>query len=353
MPAGRPAPPLAAPLAVLAVAFAAVPVLQVAAATLDGGFQSSFQRWTYYAVPWALALALAFGSAARGRPLHQALGMGLMSVPLWDVLWGILGSIVPLVQGGFVLRPYTRHQLSGIYSYKLLADLGYLGAGFLLYASPRLGDVLSQRPRALARRLVAEGFPMGLGRGLPEGRSVLAGLALFPVLLLLTVYVNAIVSGVRELNQSDETSLFANMTPYHALLISLAAGFGEELAYRGLLQGWLSRRMPMAAAVVVQAAVFGFAHSGYGTWSHVLLPALFGLAAGVVAWLFGLWAVVTMHVLVDVYAFGVEAARGDFPWVGGVLDVLFLSNLLLSLVVLAYGAAWLLTVVEARRITPR
>jgi membrane protease YdiL (CAAX protease family) len=337
----------------LAVAFAAVPVVQVAVATPTHGFQSSFQRWTFYAVPWALVLAVAFGSAARGRPFHQALGIGLLSYPVWDALWGILASFVPLVQGGFVLRPYSRYQLSGLYSYKLLADLGYVAAGFLLCASPRLGAVLSQRPQALARRLASSGLPMGrFGGGLAEGRSAAVGLALFPPLLIVTLVANWLVSGVQQLNQSDETSLFANMTPYHALLISLAAGFGEELTYRGVLQGWLSRRMPMALALVVQAAVFGLAHSGYGTWSHVLLPLLFGLVAGAVAWGFGVWASITLHVLVDVYAFGVESARG-FPWVEGVLDVALFANLVLTLVAAAYAAGWLWTAAQARRIAPR
>jgi membrane protease YdiL (CAAX protease family) len=337
----------------LAVAFVAVPVVQLAVATSAGGFQSSFQRWTYYAVPWALGLAVASGSAARGRPLHQALGLGLLSVPVWDALWGILSSFVPLVQGGFVLRPYSRYQLSGLYSYKFLADLGYVAAGFLLYASPRVGAVLSQGPRALARRLALSGLPMGrLGGGLPEGRSVVVGLALFPLLLIVTLVANWLVSGVQQLNQSDETSLFANMTPYHALLISLAAGFGEELTYRGVLQGWLSRRLPVGLALVVQALVFGLAHSGYGTWSHVILPLLFGLVAGAVAWAFGVWASITLHVLVDVYAFGVESTRG-FPWVEGVLDLALFANLVLTLVAAAYAAGWLWTAAQARRIAPR
>jgi membrane protease YdiL (CAAX protease family) len=342
----------AVPLAVLAAAFAAVPALQVATATAAGGFQSSFQTWTYYAVPWALGFAVGFGAAARGRPLHQAIGMGLLSVSVWDTLWGILASLVPLVQGGFVLRPYSRYQLSGLYSYKFLADLGYLAAGFLFYASPGVRAVLSQRPRAVARRLASEGLAMGRFGRLGEGPSALVGLALFPLLLFVTLVANRLVSGVQQLNQSDETSLFANMTPYHALLISLAAGFGEELAYRGLLMGWLSRRVPMAGAILVQSAVFGLAHSGYGTWSHVLLPTLFGLVAGAVAWAFGVWASITLHVLVDVYAFGAESIRG-FAWMEPTLDVLLLLNVLFTFVAIAWAAGWLANAVEARRIAPR
>lgn len=292
-----------------------------------------FPFWSFYAVPWVLGAGTAL--AARlvvGRPWHQAAGIGVMTVPVWDTLWGIADSFGPLLQGGFVLRPYTRHQLSGLYTYKFLADLGYLGVGFLLYAcGGTWRGFWSQTPASLARRLREAGLPMGRwlgGRG--EVWSAFAGLLLFPLLLLLTVGANLLLGGVEELRQSDETRLFANMTPYHALAISLAAGFGEELLYRGLIQGGLSRRLPMWGAIGVQAVVFGFAHSGYGTWIHVLMPFLFGLAAGVVAYLLGIWAAIALHVLVDVVAFGAESIP-NAPWVEDALGTFLLANALLSI----------------------
>src|SRR5205085_10235048 len=99
-----------------------------------------------------------------------------------------------------------------------------------------------------------------------------------------------LTSGFAALRPSGETSQFANLTPYHAIVITVAAGFGEELACRGLLMTALSRRLPMWGAVIAQAVFFGFAHSEYGTWIHVLEPALFGLVAGLAVWRFGLWA---------------------------------------------------------------
>lgn len=291
-----------------------------------------FPVWSFYAAPWLLGLAVAVAARLLGRPWHQAAGLGVMTVPVWDTLWGIIESFGPLLQGGFVLRPYTRHQLSGLYTYKFLADLGYLGFGFLLFSSGGTWrGFWALSPPGLARRLAQAGLPMGrwLGGG-GEGASSFAGLLLFPLLLLFTVGANLLLGGIDALRQSDESSLFANMTPYHALVISLAAGFGEELVYRGLVQTGLSRRMPMLVAIVVQAVVFAFAHSGYGTWIHVLMPFLFGLAAGLVAYLFGIWAAIVLHVLVDVVAFGVEASA-NAAWVEPVLSAFLLANLLLTL----------------------
>lgn len=291
-----------------------------------------FPVWSFYAAPWLLGLGTAVGARILKQPWHVAAGVGVMSVPVWSTLWGIAESFGPLLEGGLVLRPYTRHQLSGRYTYALLSDLGYLTLGFLLYA----GDgtwrgFWSQTPASIAAKLRAAGLPMGRwlgGRG--EGASAFTGLLLFPVLLVLTVGTNLLLSGFDALRQSDETSLFANMTPYHALTISLAAGFGEELLYRGLLQGALGRRMNVLLAVAVQAVVFGFAHSGYGTWIHVLLPTLFGLVAGLVAYAFGIWAAIALHVLVDVVAFGVEAIP-NAAWVEPVLGTFLLANVLLTL----------------------
>jgi membrane protease YdiL (CAAX protease family) len=311
-----------------------------------------FPIWSFYAAPWLLGAGTSVAARVTGRPWHQALGIGIMMVPVWDTLWGILESFGPLLQGGQVLRPYTRHQLSGLYTYKFLADLGYLGFGFLLYAcGGTWRGFWSQTPRTLARKLVEAGLPMGTkldGRG--EGASAFAGLLLFPVLLTLTVGANLVLGGIDALRQSDETSLFANMTPYHAITISLAAGFGEELVYRGLVQTGLSRRMPVYVAIVLQALFFGFAHSGYGTWIHVLMPTLFGLAAGLVAYWFGLWAAIALHVLVDVIAFGVEATANS-PWVGPVLASFIGANFLLT-IGWAIGLAVVLLMRHKGRDTP-
>lgn len=303
---------------------------------------STLPTWTFYAVPWLAAAGLGVGLSGR-HPALKALGVALMSVPVWQTLLGILDSFGPLLQGGFTLRAYTTYQLSGVYTYKLLSDLGYLGAGFLFYAGGAAW--FRQTPRTLAAALTREGLPMGRRS---EGASILLGFLAFPVLLSATILVSTGLSGFESLQQSDESSVFANMTPYHAVILSLAAGFGEELVYRGFVQTFLLRAFKaftgptpgvraggLVAAIVVQALFFGFAHSGYATWIHVLLPTLFGLVAGVVAWRWGIWAAILLHVLVDIFAFGVEASTQS-AWVIPVLNVLLLTNLVATLA----AAAW-------------
>jgi membrane protease YdiL (CAAX protease family) len=314
-----------------------------AAAWMDG-LAASYPRWSYYAVPWVLGAITALARLLGRRGL-QAAGLGLMTVPLWETVWGILDSFGPLLQGGFTFRAFTRHELSSLYLYKLVEDLGYLTLGFLLYASDGWGSLFRQTPRSLARRLLAAGLPMG-GRG--EGRSMLLGLVAFPVLLVSTIVVNLVLSGVEQLTQSNEASIYDNMTPYHALVISLAAGFGEELVYRGVLQVGLAQRMPMTVAILVQAIIFGFAHGGYGTWIHVILPALFGLIAGLVAWRFGIWAAIVLHVLVDLFAFGVDASN-NVPGLWQAIVWAFLANCALTV---TYAVWWVLRRVEARRAPP-
>jgi hypothetical protein len=86
----------------------------------------------------------------------------------------------------------------------------------------------------------------------------------------------------------------------------------------------------------VQAVLFGFAHGGYGTWSHVITPYLFGLVAGAAAWTFGIWAGITLHVLVDLFAFGGDVAVHQ-PWALPALSTFLLANAILTL---AWSLRW-------------
>ena len=340
------------PLLVLGAALGALPLVHLAISVgrswpeVAVGFEAAFTAWSYSAMPWLLSAAtLALGLGMR-KPFHRSLGVGLMAVPVWETAWGILDSLVELQQGGFVFRAFTRHELSSLYLYKLVEDLGYLGLGFLVYNSQgRLGGLLGQGPRAIARGLAEAGLPSGR-RG--EGSSALLGLLAFPVLLVSTLVVNGLLSRVDDLSQSDESSIYDNMTLFHALTISLAAAFTEELVYRGVIMVGLSRRMPMAVAVLLQAVVFGFAHGGYGTWSHIIIAGLFGLVSGVVAWRFGLWAALVLHLLVDLFAFGADASS-NVPWLWQAIVWAFLANCALTL---GAVALWAVRKVEARTVPP-
>lgn len=283
-----------------------------------------------------------------GHGAARSAGMALMSVPAWMALWSFVDSVSVLVDGGSVLRPISERGLTRIYAYGIVRDVGYLGVGFLLWTLHR---GLPTGLRDLAARLRDEGFPMG--RSGREGASVLHGYALFPLLLVATVGFNVLLSGFEALQNGDESRVWDNLTVYHVVMISLAAGFTEELVYRVLLLVALQRLLlrlgagptpALFGAVAVQAVVFGLAHSGYGTWSHVLLPAAFGVVAGLVAVRFGLWAAVLLHVLVDVYALGAQVFS-EAPW----FQLLLAWGLAVNLVVAVGVAVWSL----ARRLPER
>lgn len=67
-----------------------------------------------------------------------------------------------------------------------------------------------------------------------------------------------------------------------AFLACLLAPVAEEIFFRGFLMNALGKRMPMILAVIVQAIVFGFAHT-YST-QHSLAALFLGLVLGMLYW---------------------------------------------------------------------
>jgi membrane protease YdiL (CAAX protease family) len=303
---------------------------------------------TYWLVVWCGGLAVAsLAYATRRYTPMQALGIGMMSVPLWTAFWGFLDSIPLIIDRGSDIGTASPARLSRIAYRSILVDLGYLGVGFLLWQ--RLaGRVLHLRLRTLAERLRAVGVPLGKG----EGASLRAGYLLFPALLALAIGASV---GLRllfpGLVSGNEGDYFSRMTPFHAVFLSMAAAVTEELVYRALLMVALVRglsrlHVPGAwpVAVVLQAILFGVAHAGYGTWMHIVVPFLFGLAAGAVAWRWGLWAAIALHFLIDLYAFGAEIT--DPAWFVAMLGLLLLLNVAASL---GWSGVWFWSRLRGRR----
>lgn len=81
--------------------------------------------------------------------------------------------------------------------------------------------------------------------------------------------------------------------------VSLAAGIGEEIFYRGFLLWYLAPLMPWIWAVVVSSVLFGFAHIMHG--AQAALRATFMGAALALLYLFGgsLLAPMIVHTAVD------------------------------------------------------
>jgi membrane protease YdiL (CAAX protease family) len=90
-----------------------------------------------------------------------------------------------------------------------------------------------------------------------------------------------------------------------AVVFGLANGVLEEVAYRGAMQAWLGRTMPMAWAIAVQGLAFGIVHAGPDVLAllplHVALLGAVGVAGGVARARFGsLWIPIGVHVGADI-----------------------------------------------------
>lgn len=87
------------------------------------------------------------------------------------------------------------------------------------------------------------------------------------------------------------------------IVISLTAGFVEELIYRGYLQVQFARLgMPVALAVVAQGIIFGAGHSYEGV-SKAVAIAVFGILAGTMAaWRRSLRPNMIGHAMMDILA---------------------------------------------------
>jgi membrane protease YdiL (CAAX protease family) len=85
-------------------------------------------------------------------------------------------------------------------------------------------------------------------------------------------------------------------------LLSVAAGFGEELAYRGYAITALTPLLGVGGAATLSSVVFGVVHGYQGTLGMVRT----GIMGGVLAWGFlasgSLWPAIAAHVLIDVLA---------------------------------------------------
>jgi membrane protease YdiL (CAAX protease family) len=158
-------------------------------------------------------------------------------------------------------------------------------------------------------------------------RDVMHGFWLFITVAVTALIANFILVVVFPSTKTgEESAVFENMTPALDILLSLEAGIGEEIFYRGILLTFLlwafryharkdtvGRVLAAASAILVQALFFGVAHAGYGNLQHVIMPFIFALGMGVIMLRFGLIPPIIIHVLIDVVAFAGDASR-DAPW---------------------------------------
>lgn len=119
-------------------------------------------------------------------------------------------------------------------------------------------------------------------------------LAVFPLLFLMWVVVHTPWKPfVRILQELERTALpwLAECSFGELVLISIAAGFGEEALFRGLIQAMLSNSLGLWAGLIIASFLFGLA--------HLVTPA-YGMLAGLIGVYFGLLFVLSGNLLLPI-----------------------------------------------------
>jgi membrane protease YdiL (CAAX protease family) len=137
--------------------------------------------------------------------------------------------------------------------------------------------------------LAAVGCAIALWAGLPIGERLwpTAGtawrcvLGLIPMMALLAVSMRSDwppLARLRELVRSLAREVFAAAPGWQLAVVSLAAGLGEELLFRGALQPLAVRWLDPAAGLVAVSVLFGALHAA--TVTYFLLATGVGLYLG-------------------------------------------------------------------------
>ncbi|TVR88659.1 MAG: CPBP family intramembrane metalloprotease [Spirochaetaceae bacterium] len=155
---------------------------------------------------------------------------------------------------------------------------------------------------------------VALGIGLAVGHNPLSGirfggaefglgaLTAIPPVLALASMRRSRLPGVRHLVESARTMVREFLSPLtwpRVLLIAAAAGFGEELLFRGLLQPLLALQFGVVPALIATSIVFGLLH--FLSKAYVVFAFVFSLYLGVIYLLSG-------NILVPMLAHGIYDA---------------------------------------------
>lgn len=292
----------------------------------------------------ALFLAAWVGAFVYGRVRHDwsfraSFGLFILAYFFLRVTYGFLPDLQTVADPGSVAPTIPRDVLYRTVIAKLFREavLPMFGLLLLFGALPGLqirgpGTAAKVRAAFAKARVRFEQGPLV---------DTMHGLWLFFVVLWLAIGATALAN--QWLTTGDESQVFVEMTPDLAILLSFAAGFGEEFAYRALFFTFLlwafgahratGRRAwgRVTGALLAQALFFGLIHSGYGNLAHIVTPFLFGLVVGIIFLRFGFVPAFLVHFLLDVVAFAAPLSDGNVA-IGFGLAVLIFGSLFVSAV---------------------
>jgi membrane protease YdiL (CAAX protease family) len=105
--------------------------------------------------------------------------------------------------------------------------------------------------------------------------------------------------------------IFKNMNIAQILILSLMAGIGEEVFFRGFLQTWLSGFIGIELAILIGAIGFGLLH--FASIGYFVITTMIGLALGTAYYLTGsLLLVMVWHSVYDVIAIWVISRHPEW-----------------------------------------
>jgi membrane protease YdiL (CAAX protease family) len=135
--------------------------------------------------------------------------------------------------------------------------------------------------------------------------GLLATAPLLAALYLIDRFPVGPLRGLRQLAEELIPRMFAGASVLQLALVSLAAGAGEELLFRGLVQaglsGWIGEPYGPWIALAAASALFGVCHWLNSTYAAA--AALAGLYFGLLLWLTGsLWTPLVAHASYDFLA---------------------------------------------------
>ena len=214
--------------------------------------------------------------------------------------WAELAPIIAMIGIGFGLIGTTlvslyRHYFNNAQNEKpaewslvfsaLLGSLLFVGLAFLIGVWAQLGPVDSFH-------LSANGVFLGLA-------------TLAPMLLLLVAlekWDHPRVSAFREQQIDFFQGLGFELTPIRIVLLSLGAGIGEELLFRGAIQANLTNHLPIILAIAIPSFIFGILHSANRI--YMALAGIISIYLGIVFHITGnILVPILAHTIYDIIAF--------------------------------------------------
>ena len=129
----------------------------------------------------------------------------------------------------------------------------------------------------------------------------MASLPLLVAMLLITHFPLGPLARLNRVVNEVILPLFQSCSALDFATISLLAGLGEELLFRGLIQALLARWLSPIAGLVLASISFGLAHTI--TVSYAVLATVFGLYLGLLwLWTDNLLVAITAHAIYDFVA---------------------------------------------------